>query len=310
MTRRRPPDWARRSRSTVESLDDRPGGYRATCRRRAICRRSEVQLADLARTASPSTSRPPRPASTPSGPSSRRPATRSARTTEPTRTPSSRASRGSWSLAGDTRSSELVAALEAQRQEVDTVVPERSDGPRRASLRTTARPRRRAPGSGSADRQLDGAPGLRPGSRQGSRHGRRPGRATAREATPRRRSRRRCRSTWACATGRSSRTSRSSSSSTSRAPWRPATATAFNRGIGGGTPIQRRPQGRHRQGGDPACRCCPDRSRRIGVVAFNESAHWVIQTAAARRRRRCGGQLGGIRPEGQTNIFAGPVRGG
>ena len=66
-----------------------------------------------------------RPASTPSGWSSRPPATRSARTTGPTRTRSSRASRGR-SCWPATRPSptELVGALETQRQQVDTIVPE------------------------------------------------------------------------------------------------------------------------------------------------------------------------------------------
>ena len=44
----------------------------------------------------------------------------------------------------------------------------------------------------------------------------------------------------------------------------------------------------------------------LGVVAFNEAAHWVVQTAAARRRSATSrARSPGIRADGQTNIFAG-----
>jgi hypothetical protein len=43
----------------------------------------------------------------------------------------------------------------------------------------------------------------------------------------------------------------------------------------------------------------------LGVVAFNEAAHWVIRTAPLGDIEDLQGQLGSIRPEGNTNIFAG-----
>jgi uncharacterized membrane protein len=43
----------------------------------------------------------------------------------------------------------------------------------------------------------------------------------------------------------------------------------------------------------------------FGVVAFDENAHWVIRTAPLGQVGDVGGQIGGIRPEGQTNIYAG-----
>ena len=49
----------------------------------------------------------------------------------------------------------------------------------------------------------------------------------------------------------------------------------------------------------------------LGVVAFNEDAHWVVQTAAARAASPTSqGTIAGIQPDGQTNIFAGPRPGG
>ena len=43
----------------------------------------------------------------------------------------------------------------------------------------------------------------------------------------------------------------------------------------------------------------------FGVVAFNENAHWVIRTAPLGNVGDVETQIGGIRPDGQTNIFAG-----
>jgi Ca-activated chloride channel family protein len=43
----------------------------------------------------------------------------------------------------------------------------------------------------------------------------------------------------------------------------------------------------------------------FGVVAFDENAHWVIRTAPLGQIGDVGAQIGGIRPDGQTNIFAG-----
>ena len=43
----------------------------------------------------------------------------------------------------------------------------------------------------------------------------------------------------------------------------------------------------------------------FGVVAFNENAHWVIRTAPLGNVGDVEAQIGGIRPDGQTNIFAG-----
>ena len=43
----------------------------------------------------------------------------------------------------------------------------------------------------------------------------------------------------------------------------------------------------------------------LGVVAFDESAHWVVQTQPLGGIADLRGQVGGIQPLGQTNIFAG-----
>ena len=43
----------------------------------------------------------------------------------------------------------------------------------------------------------------------------------------------------------------------------------------------------------------------FGVVAFNENAHWAIHTAPLGQIGDVESQIAGIRPEGQTNIFAG-----
>jgi len=43
----------------------------------------------------------------------------------------------------------------------------------------------------------------------------------------------------------------------------------------------------------------------FGVVSFNENAHWVIHTAPLGNVGDVEGQIAGIHPDGQTNIFAG-----
>ncbi len=43
----------------------------------------------------------------------------------------------------------------------------------------------------------------------------------------------------------------------------------------------------------------------LGVVAFNEAAHWVVRTRPLSEIGDLQADLGGIQPEGQTNIFAG-----
>ena len=48
----------------------------------------------------------------------------------------------------------------------------------------------------------------------------------------------------------------------------------------------------------------------LGVVAFNEAAHWVVQTQPLGGIGDLQGPIAGIQPDGQTNIFAGPRPGG
>src|SRR3712207_9526279 len=43
----------------------------------------------------------------------------------------------------------------------------------------------------------------------------------------------------------------------------------------------------------------------FGVVAFNENAGWVIRTAPLGQVGDVEGQIAGIKPDGNTNIFAG-----
>ena len=43
----------------------------------------------------------------------------------------------------------------------------------------------------------------------------------------------------------------------------------------------------------------------LGVVAFNESAHWVVKTQPLGNVGDLQGQIAGIRADGQTNIYAG-----
>ncbi len=43
----------------------------------------------------------------------------------------------------------------------------------------------------------------------------------------------------------------------------------------------------------------------LGVVAFNEAAHWVVKTSALGSISDLQGTIAGINPDGQTNIFAG-----
>ena len=48
----------------------------------------------------------------------------------------------------------------------------------------------------------------------------------------------------------------------------------------------------------------------LGVVAFDETAHWVVKTAPLGGLADLQGAIAGIQPMGQTNIFAGPGPGG
>jgi Mg-chelatase subunit ChlD len=43
----------------------------------------------------------------------------------------------------------------------------------------------------------------------------------------------------------------------------------------------------------------------LGIVAFNESAHWVVHTQPLGQVGDLQGAVAGIKPEGQTNIFGG-----
>ena len=43
----------------------------------------------------------------------------------------------------------------------------------------------------------------------------------------------------------------------------------------------------------------------LGVVGFNESAHWVVRTQPLGQVKDLQGQIAGIQPDGQTNIYAG-----
>ena len=80
----------------------------------------------------------------------------------------------------------------------------------------------------------------------------------------------------------------------------------FNGGMGGGVGHRRRPQGRHRQGGDPACGRGADRARRARRGrASTSTAHWVVRTQPLGEIGDLQGQIAGIRADGQTNIFAG-----
>ena len=74
---------------------------------------------------------------------------------------------------------------------------------------------------------------------------------------------------------------------------------------------RRRPQGRHRQGGDPAGRGGADRARRArrgGVQRGRRTGSSRPSRSAASSDLQ--GPIAGIRADGQTNIFAGPRPGG
>ena len=187
--------------------------------------------------------------------------------------------RWSW-RATRTSPPQLVAALETERQTVDTVDPggaARRTSP--GSPTTTRSSSSTCRGSASPTRQLAALQVYVRDLGRGLVDGRRAARLRRRRLHRTRRSRRRCRSTWASATGRSSRTSRSSSSSTSRARWTPATATPSTAGMGGGTGIA----GVRKVdiGKEAILRAAAALTERdeLGVVAFDEQAHWVVKTA-------------------------------
>ena len=81
---------------------------------------------------------------------------------------------------------------------------------------------------------------------------------------------------------------------------------SFNGGAGRRHRYRWRPQGRHRQGGDPARRGRTDRARRArrrvvqraGALGRPRPSRWVASTT-------CRARSPGIQPLGQTNIFAG-----
>jgi Ca-activated chloride channel family protein len=80
---------------------------------------------------------------------------------------------------------------------------------------------------------------------------------------------------------------------------------SFNGGQGGGTGI-----GGVRKvdiGKEAILRAAAALTERdeIGVVAFNEQAHWVVHTQPLGSVGDLQGQIAGIHPDGQTNIFAG-----
>ena len=201
---------------------------------------------------------------------------------------------------------QLVAALEAERQQVDTVIPEGLPADLAGladydSIVLVDVPRLRL-----TDQAARRAPGLRPRPRPGPRDGRRPAQLRRGRLHGHGRSRRRCRSTWASATARSSPTSRSSSSSTSRARWTPATATRSRAGWAAARPGSRGVK-KTDIGKEAILRAASALTAQdeLGVVAFDESAHWVVKTAPLGGIADLQGSVNAITPNGQTNIFAG-----
>ena len=235
-----------------------------------------------------STSRRPRPASTRSASASRPRATRSARTTGPTRTRSSRASRGRSSSPATTRSRPSSSqALESQRQQVDTIVPEAlpTDFAGLAtydSIVLVDVPRLRLIGPPAGR-----APGLRPRPRQGPGHGRRP-RQLRRRRLPEDAARGdAARSTWASATAQKQPDIALVVVIDQSGSMAACHCNTFDRGSGSGH--RRRPEGRHRQGGDPARRRGDDRARRARRRRLQRGRPLGRPDPAARRRRRPAG---------------------
>ena len=85
----------------------------------------------------------------------------------------------------------------------------------------------------------------------------------------------------------------------------------FDGGMGGGGAAPGRPQGRHRQGGDPARRGGADGPRRVRRRRVRrDGALGHPDEAAGRDRRRRRASSGASSPLGQTNIFVGARAGG
>ena len=294
-------------------VDRRPAGDRRACSSTASWPSTEaVDPRRRARTGSTFTFTPKDPGSCASGSSSRRPATRSTRTTAPTRTRSSRASpRCSSSRATRTSRPQLVAALETERQVVDTVIPEALPSDL-AGARGLRLDRARGRPAAAAHRRGDGgAPGLRPRPRAGARDGRRAARVRRRRLHRHAARGDAARSTWASATARSSPTSRSSSSSTSRARWTPATATASTAawaaaaGIGG---VKKTDIGKEAILRAASALTAQDE---LGVVAFDEHGPLGRPDRAARRRRRTSSRaLNAHQPRRPDEHLRGPRPGG
>ena len=192
-------------------------------------------------------------------------------------------------LAGDDAvAAELVAALESQRQQVDTIVPEAlpTDFAGLADLRQR-RARRRA--AAAPDRPAaGGAPGLRPRPRQGPRDGRR--------AEQLRRRRLPEDAARGDAAGRHGR-ARPAEAARHRARRRHRQV-----GLDGRLPlqhVQRREGGGTGIGGvqkvdigkEAILRAAAAMTERdeLGVVGFNEAAHWVVRTQPLGGDRRPAG---------------------
>ena len=240
--------------------------------------------------------------------SSRPPATRSARTTAPTRTRSSRASRGPSSSRGD----EAVAA--------ELVDGARGRGPASSTRSSPRRSRPTSPASLTYDsivlvdvprtalhrRAAGGAPGLRPRPRARPGHGRRPARLRRRRLHEDADRGDAARSTWASATASSEPDIALVVVIDKSGSMDACHCNTFDGGMGGGGAAPGRPQGRHRQGGDPARRGGADRARRVRRRRVRRDRALGRPDAAARRDRRPRGpDRRASTPLGQTNIFAG-----
>ena len=195
-------------------------------------------------------------------------------------------------LAGDDQvASQLVAALKAQRQQVDTMVPEALPSDL-ASLATLRQRRARRRPADPPERPAAGRPpGLRPRPRQGARDGRREGQLRRRRLPED--------AARGVAAGRHGR-ARPPEAAGHRARGRHRQVR-----FDGGLPLQ---HVRPRHGGSSiagvqkvdigkeailrAAAAMTERDE-LGVVAFNESAHWVVHTQPLGTVGDLQGQLAG-----------------